>query len=178
MHTTSIDFKAINKAAEEAASSATNIITNLASLSTDVEPLAESVTHVLANIAATVHDSRPFTLMHVDSVSAFLAGVEVLAHALPHATDANKIANTLRVLTVISIKDGVVSPEAAPIARLGALHIESLAKYRHLVRQYVASVQSGHPHSDTLLKEVKHLQLMVDRAMTIAVNDNSEQITM
>lgn len=175
MSTTSIDFKSMNEAAAAASFSTNNTIANLTALEKEHGPLTESVTHILANIADTIEQHKQFKIMHADSLSAFLAGVEVLSRALPVATDATKIANTLRVLSVIGTKDGVITTKAAPIAKLGASKEDIHDKYRVAVRRYLSSIAAGEPHTQELLSAVKRLQVQIDRAVTAAAHAHSSE---
>lgn len=171
MNTTLIDFKQIDTDAVAIIEASTNIKSNLQLLEADHPTITESVTQVLAHIADTVERHGQFQIMHVDSVSAFLAGVEALAIALPNATNPSKVANTLRVLSVVSVKDGLVTTNAVPIAQLGASKEHIHDKYRALVKQYVASVSAGEPHVRDLTAAVKKLQVMIDRAMMSAAHE-------
>jgi hypothetical protein len=130
------------------------------------EVLAESVTSLLANIAVTVQEGKPIKLMHLNSVAAFMAGVDAMADALPNSQDEEKKQNTLRVLAVAGLgADGFVNMATMPIVNLGARKEDLKAKYMTLIQDYMASQQSGKPNGTALMAATRQLQFAVDRAM-------------
>jgi len=172
---TQINFSDIDNAATQLMEANTRILSNLALLEQTTPNITESVIQILANLADTVERGINFSIMHADSVSAFLAGVDTLANALPNTTDAVRRQNTLRVLSSIGIKGGLVTTSATPIAVLGSQREAAYTRYGALVKEYGASVRVGQPYSTKLLPAIKYLQLSIDRAMNAASHHESIQ---
>lgn len=130
-----------------------------------VAALTEAITHVLANIAATVSQGKEVQMMNSKSLAAFLAGVDLVASMLPKVNDAQR-TNTLRTLTAVNVgPDGLITTDGATIAQLGTKDPSRIQKYTNMVNQYVVSQRSGKPDGDALVKTVRQLQMVVDRAM-------------
>lgn len=127
-----------------------------------VQHLAESVTHILANIAQTAQAGKPIRLMHLNSVAAFMAGVDAIAQGLPNAKDQDKKRNTIRALAVAAIgPDGEINDATFPIIDLGARKEDLKTKYAALLQNYVRNPKNG----QELSLAARQLQLAVDRAM-------------
>ena len=140
------------------------------------QQLSESVTHILANIAQTTTDGAPIKLMHLNSVAAFMAGVEAIAKALPNAQDPGKVQNTLRYLQAAKVgADGFVTTAVAPIAQLGARKQELMAKYDKMVKDYALSVSRGQANGQELAAAAKQLQQSIDQAMRVATSTAAPQ---
>lgn len=136
-----------------------------------VQQLSEDVTHILANIASTASEGAPLKLMHLDSVAAFMAGVEAIANALPNSQDVGKVQNTLRYLRAAKIgADGFITTASAPIAQVGVRNSELMSKYNKLVKDYAVGASGGHPSGDQLAAAAKQLQYRIDQAMRAAVS--------
>lgn len=138
--------------------------------------LAENVTHILANIASTASEGQPLKLMHLNSIAAFMAGVESIANALPNAQDPQRVQNTLRVLQAASVgKDGFVTTAVAPIAQLGARKADVMSKYDQMVKDYMLGVSRGQPNGSALTQAARQLQTSIDQAMRTAASTNAPQ---
>lgn len=173
-------IKKANKARAEIQSMNENVLTNLKTLAESSKQtsqvLAESVTSVLANIASTAQQGGELKLMHLNSIAAFLAGVETLAQRLPNSQDANKTANTLRVLSAVGIgPDGNVTYATTPVAQLGARNEQLLQKYQKLVNDYAQSQSRGEPNGQQLTQATRQLQVAIDRAMRQASGSGGQQ---
>lgn len=148
------------------------ILSNLAEMAditgTDVNVLGESVTSLLANIAVKAEQGEPIDLMHVNSVAAFMAGVEAIADALPTATDEDKKQNTLRVLATAAIEDGTANRATYPIVNLGARKTNRHKSYLRIIQDYMASVTQGDPQGQILTRAARILQMKIDRAIVSA----------
>jgi hypothetical protein len=141
---------------------------------TSAQLLAEGVTHLLSYIANTAAGGKPLKAMHIDSVSAFLAGVEAIATALPKSQDVLRTQNTLRVLAQVGFgPDGELTTAAAPVAQLGARKPDLRDKYAKLVQDYSLSSSKGQPDGSALAQATKKLQVMIDRAMRQATAPQS-----
>lgn len=140
------------------------------SIGVTVEQLDESVTHVLANIVNAVDQNQDLKLMSIDSLAAFVAGVEVLSQILPKQQDADKKQRALRVLTAVAVgPDGRITTQAEPIAVLGAKYPDVVERVKQAFRAYVDGIKSGKPANNTqLLNMLRKMQYDVNRAMTIA----------
>ncbi len=140
------------------------------------QQLSENVTHILANIAQTTADGAPIKLMHLNSVAAFMAGVEAIAKALPNAQDPGKVQNTLRYLQAAKVgSDGFVTTAVAPIAQLGVRKQELMAKYDKMVKDYALSVSRGQANGQELSAAAKQLQQSIDQAMRVATSTAAPQ---
>lgn len=140
------------------------------------QQLYESVTHILANIAQTSASGAPIKLMHLNSVAAFMAGVEAIAKAMPNAQDPGKVQNTLRYLQAAKVgADGFVTTATAPIAQLGARKQELMAKYDKMVKDYALSVSRGQASGQELAAAAKQLQQSIDQAMRVATSTSAPQ---
>ena len=135
---------------------------------TTAQQLSESVTHLLANIAQTAAAGEPIKLMHLNSVAAFMAGVEAIAKALPNAQDQGKVQTTLRHLHAAKVgPDGFVTTAVAPIAQLGVRKQELMAKYDKMVKDYMLGVSRGQVNGQELSAAAKQLQQSIDQAMRV-----------
>lgn len=133
------------------------------------EVLSENVTHLLANIASTASAGSPLKLMHLNSIAAFLAGVESIANALPNAQDQTRVEKTLRVLQAAAVgADGFINSAVTPIAQLGARKTDLMSKYDQMVKDYMLGVSRGQPDGTQLSQAAKQLQTMIDQAMNTA----------
>lgn len=131
--------------------------------------LPEDVTHILANIASTASAGKPLKIMHLNSIASFLAGVDIIANALPISQDEQRKANTLRVLAAVNVgPDGFITSQAAPIAQLGARNQAKHDYYADLVTQYMNGVESGQPEGQQLIMVAKKLQQQIDQAVRLA----------
>lgn len=140
------------------------------------ELLAENVTHILANIAATASDGGELKLMHLNSIAAFMAGVEAIANAMPNSQDKSKVQNTLRYLQSAKVGvDGLVTGAVGPIAELGAQKPDLMAKYSQIIKAYVLSVSRGKPTGDILAQSARALQSSIDQAMRVATSTTAPQ---
>lgn len=140
------------------------------------QQLTEAVTHILANIAQTSASGAPIKLMHLNSVAAFMAGVEAIAKALPNAQDQGKIQNTLRYLQAAKVgSDGFVTTATAPIAQFGARKQDLMAKYDKMVKDYALSVSRGQANGQELSSAAKQLQQSIDQAMRVATSTVAPQ---
>lgn len=136
---------------------------------TTAQAVAESVTHILANIAATAQEGTPLKLMHLDSIAAFMAGVEAIANALPNAQDTNKVQNTIKYLQAAKVgADGFVTTATAPIAQAGIKHRELMSKYSQMVKDYTLGASRGQANGAELVSAAKQLQTQIDQAMRVA----------
>lgn len=136
--------------------------------------LHENATHILANIAMNVEDGQPIKVMHVNSVAAFMAGIEAIANALPDATDERKKQNTLRVLAASGLDEfGQINDSTFPIVNLGARKEKLKAKYQAMIQQYMVTQARGTPRGMELAQEARRLQLSIDRAMRSAAQSRS-----
>lgn len=141
-----------------------------------VQQLTEAVTHILANIAQTSASGAPIKLMHLNSVAAFMAGVEAIAKALPNAQDQGKVQNTLRYLQAAKVgSDGFVTTATAPIAQFGARKQDLMAKYDKMVKDYALSVSRGQANGQELSSAAKQLQQSIDQAMRVATSTVAPQ---
>lgn len=130
------------------------------------DALTECVTNLLANIAVTVQEGKPIKLMHLNSVAAFMAGVEAMSEALSTTQDEAKKQKTLRVLAVAGLgEDGFVNMATLPIINIGAQKEALKSKYMTLIQEYMTSQQSGKPNGTALMAATRQLQFAVDRAM-------------
>lgn len=127
--------------------------------------LMETVTSLLANIATKAENGQPIDLMHINSVAAFLAGVEAMADALPSATDETKRTNTLRVLATAGLEGGQVNDATFPIVSLGARKEAQHKMYSQMLQAYTSSQTMGKPNGFPVVRAVRELQMKVDRAM-------------
>lgn len=140
------------------------------------QQLTEAVTHILANIAQTSAEGAPLKLMHLNSIAAFMAGVEAIAKALPNAQDPSKVQNTLRYLQASKVgPDGFVTTATAPIAQLGARKQDLMAKYDKMVKDYALSVSRGQANGQELSSAAKQLQQSIDQAMRVATSTVAPQ---
>jgi hypothetical protein len=129
----------------------------------------ENVTHLLANIANTVLNGKPIKLLHLNSVAAFLAGVEAIAKALPVTSDEMKKQNTLRVLATAGLDDsGQINDSTFPIVNIGAKKQDLQSKYADMIKKYASSLTLGQPDGQQLGQAVKQLQFFIDKAMRVA----------
>lgn len=136
---------------------------------TTADVLVENVTHILANIASTAEEGAPLKLMHINSIAAFMAGVESLAKALPTSQDRVKVQNALRYLQASKVgPDGFVTTAVAPIAQLGARKPGLMSKYDQLIKDYIVSQSRGQPNGGQLAQAAKQLQMLIDQAMRTA----------
>lgn len=134
-----------------------------------VQQLSENVTHVLGNIAQTAATGEPIKLMHLNSVAAFMAGVEAIAKALPNAQDPSKVENTLRYLQAANVgSDGFVTTATTSIAQLGTRKQELMTKYDKMVKDYTLSVSRGQANGQELSAAAKQLQQSIDKVMRTA----------
>lgn len=151
----------------------TNITANMdligAHTNTSSSALMETVTALLANIAMKAEQGQPIELMHINSVAAFLAGVEAMTAALPTATDETKRSNTLRVLTTAGLDGGQVNDATFPIVSLGAHKRERHKAFAQLLQAYVSSLTRGQPDGTAVARAAREIQMKVDRAMRMAV---------
>jgi hypothetical protein len=149
------------------------IITNLSTIAehknTTMQQLGENVTHLLANIASKADAGEPIKLMHINSVGAFLAGVEAIAQALPSSPDPVKRENSLRILATAGIgAGGKINDETFPIVNLGARKEERHKQMTKIVSDYMDSQVRGEPNGRELAQIARKLQMDVDRAMRSA----------
>lgn len=135
------------------------------STETEVEVLSEAVTSLLANIATKAEQGKPIDLMHINSVAAFLAGVEAIADALPSSTDEQKKQNTIRVLTTAALEDGTPNSATYPIINLGARKAERHKSYLAALQHYATGQTKGDPQGEMLARLIRMLQMKIDRAM-------------
>lgn len=148
-----------------------NLHTIAESNETTAPVLAENVTHILANIASTAQEGAPLKLMHINSIAAFMAGVESLAKALPTSQDQTKVQNAIRYLQAAKVgPDGFVTTAVAPIAQMGARKSGLMSKYDQLVKDYVVSQSRGQPNGGQLAQAAKQLQTQIDQAMRTAAS--------
>lgn len=146
-----------------------NLSTIAEQQNTQVDTLVESVTHILANIAATASDGAPLKLMHLKSIAAFMAGVEAIATALPKMQDQAKVKNIIHHLQSTSVgPDGFVTTATAPIAQLGTRKPELMAKYDHIIKEYVVGSSRGQADGRQLMQAARKLQGSIDQAMRAA----------
>lgn len=128
--------------------------------------LAENVTEVLANIAIAAEEGEPLKLMHLNSIAAFLAGVDTLATKLPSMKDETKKQNVLRVLAAVGIDgEGYVTYATTPVAQLGARDENLLAQYSKLVQDYAQSQSRGRADGKLLAQTTRGLQQKIDKSM-------------
>lgn len=126
-----------------------------------VQVVSESVLSLLANIAVKAEQKQPIDLMHMNSVAAFLAGVETIALALPSSTDQEKKQNTLRALAVAGLgEDGTINDATFPIINLGARKAALHSQWGQKLKAYTATGEGAQ-----LAQAVRQLQMNVDRAM-------------
>lgn len=131
--------------------------------------LVEDVTHVLANIAVSASDGQPLKVMHLSSVAAFMAGVDLIANKLHTITDQPRKAATLKMLAAAGVgSDGFVTTAVAPIAQAGVRNPVILTQYKDMVSQYMASIDARNPNGDALAKSARKLQHQIDRAVRLA----------
>lgn len=128
--------------------------------------LMESVTHVLANIATKLETGQEIDLMHINSVAAFLAGVDVIANALPQTSDQNKRTLTIDVLSKVGLDEyGKINDHTFPIVNVGARNQSLHKKYAEMLKQYTVSAARGAPQGEQAAREVRRLQMNIDKAM-------------
>lgn len=134
-----------------------------------LEVLPEAATHVLANIAHTASSGKPLKVMHLNSISAFMSGIETIAKMMPQSQDETKKANTIRVLSAAAVgSDGFVTGAVAPIAQLGARNEQQHNKYSTLVNDYMKTVESGKPDGRSLAQAARLLQQQIDQAVRVS----------
>jgi hypothetical protein len=143
-----------------------NITAIAESTGATVDFLHESVTHLLANIATAAHDGKPIRLMHLNSIAAFMAGVDAITQALPNSQDPTKKQNTIRALSVAGIaSDGMINDATFPIIEVGARREDLKSKYVQMLKDYVLSREKGNPQGTIVASAARKLQMAVDRAM-------------
>lgn len=136
--------------------------------------VAESVTHILANITNTIEQGKPLQLLHINSLAAFLAGVEAIANALPTSQSEQRVQNTLRVLAVAGLNQyGDINGATIPIVNLGARKEELKAKYLALLQAYLNSQNQGRPNGVQLNTSIRQLRMSVERAMRSSMQPKS-----
>lgn len=171
-------IKSANAADKKAKAQVNAIFANLSAFAlmknTTPQRLHESVTHLLANIATKADAGEPIKLMHVNSIGAFLAGVEAIAQALPSAPDPEKRTNTLRILATAGMgPDGTINDETFPIVNLGARKEARHKEMTQMVADYMDSQVRGEPNGRPLAQLARKLQMDVDSAMRSATQPQS-----
>lgn len=132
------------------------------------ETLVETVTQVLANFAAKASEGQPIVaLSDINSLSAFLAGVEAIANNLPKTQNQQTKTLALQILNTIAIgQDQKVTPSAlSPIIGQGAKYPDLVNNYKRVVQTYFTSLDQNRPNGAELVKAVKALQQNIDTAM-------------
>lgn len=170
----------VNKARHEVQQVTENTHTNLTILAETqnqtADILAENVTQVLADIATAAQQGDELKLMHVDSIAAFMAGVEMLAHQLPEQSP-EKATMTMRVLSAASVDpEGYVTYATTPVVQLGARNEPSMQKFNRMVRTYVQSQTQGRPDGTTLAQAARQLQANIERAMRTSQESQSKNL--
>lgn len=131
-----------------------------------VNVLAETVMHVLANVATKAEEGQDISAASADSIAAFLAGVEAIATRLPNSSNNEKKQTIMRKLAVCGINpDGTLSTNCVPIAEIGSSFPELRRKYSQLINSYELSIEQGRPNGSTLVRSVRSLQQILDRAI-------------
>lgn len=130
----------------------------------DLVVITETVLSLLANIATKAETGRDIDLMHINSVAAFLAGVETIARALPTSTDERKKQNTIRALSVAGLgDDGKINDATFPIVNLGAQKADLHISWGDKLKQYVTTKDG-----QSISKEIRQLQMKIDKAVRAA----------
>ena len=173
----------LNTQLQESATMKGNYVALAEAANCEANALEESVTNLLANLAQNIEDGKPITVMMQNTCGAFLAGVDLLAQAMPQSMDMNKAVNAVRVLNAIEVEaDGMANKAIMPVVKLGAQDKNKTHEYAKLVVGYNQRARGsenqelGPAVSHVLLRHVRRLQQKIDQAMrrTVAASNQTE----